>query len=154
MRLTKRKAILVAGASGLLAAGIAVPSVALAAHDPTPSPSTSSSAPANPGDAKTDRRAQHKEELAAALAKELGIDKDKVSAALDKVLAEQQANRPSREGMHRQGENLKTRLDKAVSEGKLTQAEADAITKAVDAGILGPGGGPHRFAGKPDNAGK
>jgi len=35
---------------------------------------------------------------------------------------------------------LKTRLDKAVTDGKLTQAEADAVTKAVEAGVIGGGG--------------
>ena len=35
---------------------------------------------------------------------------------------------------------LKTRLDQAVTDGKLTQAEADAVTKAVENGVIGGGG--------------
>ncbi|RAX47539.1 hypothetical protein DQ354_00740 [Arthrobacter sp. AQ5-06] len=35
---------------------------------------------------------------------------------------------------------LKTRLDQAVTDGKLTQAEADAVTKAVQNGVIGGGG--------------
>ena len=35
---------------------------------------------------------------------------------------------------------LQTRLDQAVTDGKLTQAEADAVTKAVQNGVIGGGG--------------
>jgi hypothetical protein len=31
-------------------------------------------------------------------------------------------------------------VDKAVSNGTLTQAEADAVTKAVEKGVIGGGG--------------
>ena len=34
------------------------------------------------------------------------------------------------------------RLDQAVKDGKLTQAEADAVKKAAKAGIIGMGHGP------------
>ena len=35
---------------------------------------------------------------------------------------------------------LKERLDAAVADGKLTQAEADAVTKAVEQGVINVGG--------------
>ena len=125
-----RKALLVgSAAAGVLALGIAVPAVALA-QDPTPSASASPSAP--DGEQK---RAERRDQLAEALAAELGISKDKVAAALDKVLdqmdAQARADRLTQ---------LKERLATAVAEGKLTQAQADAILKAAEEGVL-PGGG-------------
>jgi hypothetical protein len=68
--------------------------------------------------------------LAKSLAGKLGIDEAKVSAALTEIRAAAQAERAAA---------LKTRLDKAVSEGTLTQAEADAVTKAVEKGVIGGG---------------
>ena len=114
------------------------------AQDPTPSPSASSEAKPDPAA----RRAQHQDELATKLAQELGIDKDKVAAALAKIESERPkpAAPPSGTKPDRTAE-LKTRLDEAVKAGTLTQAEADAILKAQQAGILGgPGGhgGPPR----------
>ena len=125
-----RKALLVgSAAAGVLALGIAVPAVALA-QDPTPSPSASPSVA--DGEQK---RAERRDQLAEALAAELGISKDKVAAALDKVLdqmdAQARADRLTQ---------LKERLATAVAEGKLTQAQADAILKAAEEGVL-PGGG-------------
>jgi hypothetical protein len=135
-----------------LAVGVAVPSLAFA-QDTTATPSASASAsPTNgthkPGGAHA---GQNQDELATALAKELGIDKDKVAAALAKIQTEREANRPkpNPSGTPSAGAkadrtaDLKSRLAAAVSAGKLTQAEADAIIKAADAGVLlgGPGGG-------------
>ena len=127
-----RKALLVgSAAAGVLALGIAVPAVALA-QDPTPSPSASASPSVADGEQK---RAERRDQLAEALAAELGISKDKVAAALDKVLdqmdAQARADRLTQ---------LKERLATAVTEGKLTQAQADAILKAAEEGVL-PGGG-------------
>jgi DNA-binding transcriptional regulator YdaS (Cro superfamily) len=69
--------------------------------------------------------------LAKALAESLGIDEAKVTQALEELRTEAQAERAA---------GLKTRLDQAVTDGKLTQAEADAVTKAVQNGIIGGGG--------------
>ncbi|MDQ5862189.1 MAG: hypothetical protein M3536_08000 [Actinomycetota bacterium] len=70
-------------------------------------------------------------ELAKSLAATLGIDEAKVTAALEELRTAEQADRAAA---------LKTRLDQAVTDGKLTQAEADAVTKAVQNGVIGGGG--------------
>ncbi|HEU4423134.1 MAG TPA: hypothetical protein VFR67_11430 [Pilimelia sp.] len=142
-RITRKAALVIVGAAGVLALGVGVPAIALA--DPTPSPSSSATTPDAPAD-REERHAERQAELAAALAKELGIDEAKVAAALEKVeaqlLADAKADRLAA---------LKTRLDEAVKEGKLTQEQADAIMKAAEAGVLPYGGhGPgHRFPGRP-----
>jgi hypothetical protein len=141
---TKTLAIVGGGAAGLLALGLSVPAIAAAA-DPSPSPSaSSSSAPApsasSPAQDKQKQRADRQAALAAALAKELGIDQAKVADALQKAEASLQAQAKT----ERQNA-LKTRLDEAVKAGTLTQAQEDAILKAAEAGVLpygGPGGGP------------
>lgn len=69
--------------------------------------------------------------LAASLAESLGLEESKVTAALEELRTERQAERAA---------GLKTRLDQAVTDGKLTQAEADAVTKAVEIGVIGGGG--------------
>jgi len=121
----------VTGAAGVLALALAGPNVAFA--DPSPSPSSSSGTTT---DDRAAKRAQQQDELAAALAKELGIDKAKVAAALEKVQTERAAAAKAERLA-----DLKTRLDAAVTAGKLTRAEADAILKAAENGVL-PQGGP------------
>ena len=74
------------------------------------------------------------DQLAQLLAKELGIDANKVKTALAEVRAAAQADRQKA---------FDDRLDQAVKDGKLTQAEADAVKKAAKAGIIGMGRGPH-----------
>ena len=69
--------------------------------------------------------------LAKSLAESLGVEESKVTAALEEIRAAGQAERAAA---------LKTRLDQAVTDGKLTQAEADAVTKAVESGVIGGGG--------------
>lgn len=91
----------------------------------TPTPGTTPT----PGQTKPDPAAKDAE-LAKALAGKLGIDEAKVKTALDEIRAAQQADRATA---------LKTRLDAAVKAGTLTQAEADAVTKAVEKGVI-PGG--------------
>lgn len=79
---------------------------------------------------KPDRTAQEAA-LAKSLASALGVDESKVTAALEEIRTAAQEERAAA---------LKARLDKAVVDGKLTQAEADAVTKAVEAGVIGGGG--------------
>jgi len=69
--------------------------------------------------------------LAKSLATSLGVDEAKVTAALQEIRSEEQSEHAA---------ELKSRLDKAVTDGKLTQAEADAVTKAVQSGVIGGGG--------------
>ncbi|MEU7843499.1 hypothetical protein AB0B39_21385 [Micromonospora sp. NPDC049114] len=144
MSRTIRRKHLLAGlaTAGVLGVGIAAPTIAFAADTPTP---TASTAPA-PG-AKADRQG----EFAEALAKELGVPTDKVTAALEKVREQHRpADRPARPSAEDRQAALKERLDQAVKDGKLTQEQADAITKAVEAGVFpGPGGG-HRGPGGGD----
>jgi membrane-bound lytic murein transglycosylase B len=158
-RTTVLSALGLAGTAGAL--GIAlVGGPALA--DPAPSASASApAAPAQPGP-KADR-AQRQDELAGALATELGIDKAKVAAALEKVAAARKAERadrtpPAKPDPAKRVEELKTRLDAAVKDGKLTAEESAAILKAAEAGVLlgGPGGlgGPHGGPGKGGGPGR
>ena len=82
------------------------------------------------------RRTARQDAFAEALADELGVDKEKVKAALEKVrTAEHEKLKADRLAA------LKTRLDEAVKAGKLTQAEADAIYKAAENNALGEGPG-------------
>lgn len=66
--------------------------------------------------------------LAKQLAEKLGVAEATVTKALDEIRAERQTE---------QAAALKSRLDEAVKAGTLTQAEADAVTKAVEKGVIG-----------------
>lgn len=68
--------------------------------------------------------------LAQKLATALDIDEAKVTEVLEALKAERAQARTA---------ELQTRLDKAVTDGTLTQTEADAVKKAVDAGVVGVG---------------
>ena len=72
--------------------------------------------------------------LAKALAEKLGIEEAKVTTALTEIRTARQAEHAAA---------LKEKLDAAVADGTLTQAEADAVTKAIEKGVINPGGG-HR----------
>jgi hypothetical protein len=148
-RTFRRKATLaglgLTAAGGLLALALVGPGIAQA--DPTPAPSASpSTAPGSKAD-RDARRAQQQADLAAKLAKELGVDQAKVQAALEKIQAEQQAQAKADRLAA-----LKQRLDQAVADGKLTRAEADAIYKAAENGVIpgsaGRGGPGHRGPGR------
>lgn len=76
---------------------------------------------------KPDRAAMEKA-LAASLAKSLGLEEAKVTAALEELRSQAQKD---------QAAALKPRLDQAVKDGTLTQAEADAVTKAAEKGVIG-----------------
>jgi carboxylesterase type B len=65
--------------------------------------------------------------LAKALASKLGIDEQKIKTALDEIRAEHQTEWSAA---------VKAKLDAAVKDGKLTQAEADAVQKAFDEGVI------------------
>jgi broad specificity phosphatase PhoE len=119
----RKKTLLLLGASGVMALGIAAPMAAAAADSPKP----------------------RQQQFASALAKELGVDEAKVTAALENLRTERSSERTEAKGDRKKGQrqDLKTRLDAAVKEGKLTQAEADAVLKAVEAGILWDGGWQH-----------
>lgn len=82
-----------------------------------------------PGQAKPDPTARDAA-LAKALAPKLGVDEAKIKTALDEIRAAHQADRTAA---------LKTRLATAVQDGKLTEAEADAVQKAVDQGVINVG---------------
>ncbi|MEO3775538.1 hypothetical protein ABGB16_01545 [Micromonospora sp. B11E3] len=138
--ISKKRLLVGLAAAGVLGVGIAAPAVAFAG-DATPAPSASASQ-----DADQSKRADRQAEFAEALAKELGVSTDKVTAALEKVREQHKADRPERgdrdgNAADRQAK-LKERLDQAVKDGKLTQEQADAITKAVEAGVF-PGAGGH-----------
>lgn len=69
-------------------------------------------------------------ELAASLAETLGLEESKVAAALEELRSSARTER---------AEALETTLDAAVGDGTLTQAEADAVTKAIEKGVIGGG---------------
>lgn len=69
--------------------------------------------------------------IAGKLATELGISKDKVESAMTDLRAQATADREAA---------LTARLKQAVTDGKLTQAEADAVLKAAKTGVIGMGG--------------
>ena len=69
--------------------------------------------------------------LAKALAAKLNIDEAKVASALAEIRTARQADEAAA---------LKAKLDAAVKAGTLTQAEADAVTKAVQQGVINVGG--------------
>lgn len=77
-------------------------------------------------------RTAREKAFATALAKELGVDEAKVTAALADLREAHQAEHKA---------ELSTRLDAAVTAGTLTAADKASVLKAFDAGVLkgGPG---------------
>lgn len=84
------------------------------------------------------QRADRRAKLAAFLATELKVDEAKVRAALD---ARQDVRRAERTA------EIKANLEQAVKDGRLTQAEADAILKAHESGVIAGGMGRGGFGG-------
>ena len=81
-------------------------------------------------------QAEHQAALAKALAEELGLDEQQVNDALTELREEHQQSRREAD---------QAVLDQAVSDGTLTQAEADAVAKAIEQGIVSTrGAGPRR----------
>ncbi|MEV4466084.1 hypothetical protein AB0J51_20975 [Micromonospora echinofusca] len=148
MSRTMRKKHLLAGlaAAGVLGVGLAAPTVAFAADGASPTPSASTGA-AEDGD-RQQQRADRQAEFAEKLAAELGVDTDKVTAALEKLREEhkpvdrpEKGDRPGKGDPADRQAAMKERLAQAVEDGKLTQEQADAVTAAAEAGVLpGPGG--------------
>ena len=89
-------------------------------------PTTPPTAGANPSDRPDP--ATRDAALAKQLAEKLGVAEADVTKALAEIRAERQTQRAAA---------LKSRLDEAVKAGTLTQAEADAVTKAVEKGVIG-----------------
>lgn len=162
-RMSKKHLLAGLATAGVLGVGIAAPTVALADdQNASPSPSASTST-----DQKGDRQQRHadrQQEFAEALAKELGVPTDKVTAALEKLHEQRQGDRPQRpsaedrqDRQDQMKDRLKERLDQAVKDGKLTQEQADAVLKAAEAGVFpgpggghGPGHGPRGWSGTGD----
>ncbi|MGW4497487.1 hypothetical protein ACWENR_02555 [Micromonospora sp. NPDC004336] len=149
MSRTMRKKHLLAGlaAAGVLGVGVAAPTVAFAADGAAPA---SSAGTTEDGD-RRQQRADRQAEFAEKLATELGVDTDKVTAALEKLREERKpadrpgkgdkGDRPDRGDSADRQAALKERLAQAVEDGKLTQEQADAVSAAAEAGVLpGPGG--------------
>lgn len=85
------------------------------------------------GEDKSTRQAERtarQAELEKSLASALGVSETKVQDAFTAIRADQQTQRKAA---------LKKKLDTAVTGGKLTQAEEDAVLKAQGLGLLGGG---------------
>lgn len=77
-----------------------------------------------------EQREERRAAFIKALATKLGVSESKLTSAIDALQAEHQAQRAT---------EMKSRLDQAVKDGTLTQTEADAVLKAIKAGVLGGG---------------
>lgn len=128
--------------AGLVLAGVATTGLGLGATvaavaEPTATPTPGSSTSADRGStpAQSDRgpgrHGRMDGELAKQLAEKLGVDQAGVTQALMEIRTSHQAER-TRE--------FRATLDRAVTDGKLTRAEADAVVKAAEAGVIGMGG--------------
>jgi hypothetical protein len=150
-RLKSRKTIIAGLATaGALGLGIAVPAVAFADNgSPSPAPSGSTSAPEK-RDGDGERRGPERgkelgEKFAKALAEELGVPEEKVTAALEKLREQHKPEKPEGDRGTDRRAGLEERLEQAVKDGKLTQEQADAVKAAFDADVLpGPGGRGHQ----------
>ncbi len=109
---------------------------------------TDATPPEPPTDAE---RAERQAAFAAALAKELDVSEARVTAALEVLEKEAEADQAELRADMR--ERLVERLDAAVKEGTLTEADKTSVLKAYDAEVIGGGprggfgggfgGGPH-----------
>lgn len=161
--MSRRKNIILTASAAALALGLGVGATTVASANTTPTPGTVTSTPQRNGDhgkyrgpmaaalaaklrvgeakvtealktLKDAHKSGHSAKEAAiakSLATALGLDEAKVAAAIGELRATNKAADRTAA--------LKTRLDKAVAAGKLTQAEADSVKKAFDSGVLGRG---------------
>ncbi len=78
---------------------------------------------------------QARDDFTKALADELGVDESKVTEAFEEIVKDRRAAHMT---------SFKERIQKAVDDGALTQAEGDAVIKAAEKGIIGMHPGPRR----------
>lgn len=124
--------------SGVAATALTTGIAQVALAEPTPSPGTTATATPNSGADSTGREnrgpgkhGRMDSEMAKQLAEKLGIDEAKVTQAQAEIRNAHQAEAKTA---------FSTRLDQAVTDGKLTRAEADAVLKAAEAGVIPMGG--------------
>lgn len=88
-----------------------------------------------------EERSKRQDELISALAKKLGVPESKIEAALESLQKQAKDHRQDRRADARKA--LEARLDAAVEDGTLTEADRASVLKAYDAGLIGGGfGGP------------
>ncbi|MEO9325291.1 hypothetical protein ABFT23_17490 [Nocardioides sp. C4-1] len=94
--------------------------------------------PAPPSEAE---RSQQEAAFVTALAEKLGVTEDQVTTALEAAREQADADREERRAEDRGA--LAERLDAAVADGTLTEADKTSVLKAYDADLIGhdgPGG--------------
>jgi AcrR family transcriptional regulator len=103
--------------------------------------------PSPPTEAEIEER---QDAFAAALAEALDLDKADVEAALEEINADFQARIEEHLAEAREAarSDLIERLDAAVEDGTLTQADKESVLKAYDEGVIGGPGG-HLVHGGP-----
>ena len=139
-RFTKKTFLAGLATAGVLGVGIAAPTIAMA-DDAANTDGTT----ATEEQSRDSRHEERKREHAQKLADALGVDVAKVTEALDSVheaeRAERAAEKPADADERKadRADRLAERLAEAVEEGTLTQEQADAVTAAHEAGVLGDG---------------
>ncbi len=84
---------------------------------------------------RENRREEGQGAMATALAEELGLDEATVTSTFEELRTERQATART---------TFAERLDAAVEDGTLTEADKESVLKAFDAGVLGRGPGGQR----------
>ncbi len=126
MNRTKRLAV-IAGISTAVAGGLLSPLVAWADPTPAPSSSATSDGPGAPADAG--RRGPHggdHGQMAAKLAELLGVDEQKVTAALEEIRTAEAGGRPSGDGQRGDRQQLAQALATKLG------VTVDKVTAALD----------------------
>lgn len=141
-RISRKTAIAGLAAAGVLGVGIAIPAVAFAegaepstAASPNTTASPGADAGAKDGEHPERPRAVRKDALAEALATELGIDKEKVAAALEKVGEKLRAETRSRHEGRNWGDGRGPGGDRGSGDGRgpgAGRGEADGGQSAAE----------------------